>query len=261
MLGAIYGDVVGSPYERWNTKSKSFPWLREQCMPTDDSNMTLAVAQAILRADGDWTALPELTVASMKELYRDHPLGYGGRFIVWLNKTNPRPYGSWGNGAAMRVSPCAWAAKTMDEALMLSDLVTGISHNHPEGLKGARAITAAVWLARHGSTKQAIRQHIEDNYYPLNFTLDEIRPAYCFDVSCQGSVPQAIEAFLESTDFEDAIRNAVSIGGDSDTIAAMAGSIAEPFYGITAGQREMVLPFLDAQQTAILNAFEERYGR
>lgn len=137
MLGAIFGDVAGSPFERYNVKTKSFSWLGAWCSTTDDSNMTLAVAQAILRADGDWEKLPALTVVSMKELYQTHPRGYGGRFIGWLNEKDPQPYGSWGNGAAMRVSPCAWAASSLEEALMLSDLVTGISHNHPEGMKGS----------------------------------------------------------------------------------------------------------------------------
>jgi type I restriction enzyme M protein len=161
----------------------------------------------------------------------------------------------------MRVSPCAWAASSLEETLMLSDAVTAIYHNHPEGMKGARAVTAAIWLARQGAGKQEIREHIVRNYYALDFTLDDIRPSYRFDVSCQGSVPQAIESFLESVDFEDAIRNAVSLGGDSDTIAAMAGSIAEASYGITQAQRDRLMPFLDRQQTEILTRFEDRYGR
>ena len=260
MLGAIYGDVVGSVYEFHNIKQKDFPWLGPYNCPTDDSNMTLAVARGILLADGDWSRLPECTVASMKILYASHPHGYGGSFIRWLQMPEPRPYGSWGNGAGMRVSPCAWAASSLEEALMLSDAVTAVSHDHPEGLKGARAVTAAIWLARHGAGIPEIRRHIEENYYPLDFTLDGIRASYRFDVSCQGSVPQAIEAFLESVDFEDAIRNAVSIGGDSDTIAAMAGSIAQACYGISDAQRQQLLPYLDRQQTQILSDFEAKYG-
>ena len=159
----------------------------------------------------------------------------------------------------MRVSPCAWAARSLEEALMLSDIVTGVTHNHAEGMKGARAITAAIWLARQGEGKQAIREHIREHYYPLDFELDDIRDEYEFNVSCQGSVPQAIEAFLESTGFEDAIRNAVSIGGDSDTIAAMAGSIAEAYYGIPDDIRIMAESFLDGYQINILTAFETAY--
>ena len=232
MLGAITGDISGSRFEWDNRKSKDFELLDKNCHPTDDSNMTLAVAQALLQADGDWSKLPELTVASMREFGRKYPHGYGRRFRAWLASDNPQPYGSWGNGAGMRVSPCAWAASSLEEALRLSDLVTGVTHNHPEGIKGSRAVTAAVWLARQGSGIPEIREYIREYYYPLDFTLDEIRADYEFDSSCQGSVPQAIEAFLESDSFEDAIRNAVSIGGDSDTIAAMAGSIAEAFYGV-----------------------------
>ena len=260
MLGAIIGDVSGSRFEWHNCKSKEFELLVKDCMPTDDSNMTLAVAQAILKADGDWSKLPDLAVACMKEFGRKYPYGYGGRFTQWIQSDNPQPYNSWGNGSAMRVSPCAWAASSLEEALELSDAVTGVSHNHPEGIKGARAITAAIWLARHGSGIPEIRSHINENYYPLNFTLDQIRENYKFDVSCQGSVPQAIEAFLESGGFEDTIRNAVSIGGDSDTIAAMAGSIAEAYFGIPEGIRNRVLPYLDQTQLDVVNRFEQKYG-
>lgn len=260
MLGAIIGDIAGSRFEWHNLKSKDFDLLTYHCHPTDDSNMTLAVAQAILHSNADLSALPSEAVSSMRELGRKYPRGYGGRFKQWLQSDNPQPYSSWGNGSAMRVSPCAWAASSMVEALELSDAVTNVTHNHPEGVKGARAVTAAIFLARQGASILEIRDHIHQNYYPLGFTLDQIRSTYEFDVSCQGSVPQAIEAFLESTSFEDAIRNAISIGGDSDTIAAMAGSIAEAYYGIPAHIRDHVLTFLDETQLSILNAFESRYG-
>ena len=260
MLGAIIGDISGSRFEWDNIKSKEFDLLTYRCHPTDDSNMTLAVAQAILQSHGDWNRLSELAIASMRELGRKYPRGYGGRFRQWLQSEDPQPYGSWGNGSAMRVSPCAWAAKDLDEALHLSDAVTEVTHNHTEGIKGARAITAAIFMARQGASMLESRDHIHQQYYPLDFTLDQIRPDYQFDVSCQGSVPQAIEAFLESTGFEDAIRNAISIGGDSDTIAAMAGSIAEAYYGIPAEIRDHGLTFLDGTQLSILNAFENTYG-
>ena len=260
MLGAIIGDISGSRFEWENIKSKDFELLTYRCHPTDDSNMTLAVAQAVLQCHGDWGRLSELVITSMRELGHKYPRGYGGRFKQWLLTDDPQPYGSWGNGSAMRVSPCAWAANSMEEALQLSDAVTEVTHNHPEGMKGARAITAAIFMARQGASMLEIRDHIHKQYYPLDFTLDQIRPTYEFDVSCQGSVPQAIEAFLESTSFEDAIRNAISIGGDSDTIAAMAGSIAEAYYGIPAEIRNHVLTFLDETQLGILNAFESAYG-
>lgn len=260
MLGAIIGDVSGSRFEWDNLKSKDFDLLTYRCHPTDDSNMTLAVAQSILQADGDWRRLSALAMTCMRDFGHRYPHGYGGRFKQWILSDDPRPYGSWGNGSAMRVSPCAWAAKTLEEALQLSDAVTNITHNHPEGVKGARAITAAVFLAKQGASILEIRDHIHENYYPLDFSLDQIRPDYSFDVSCQGSVPQAIEAFLESNSFEDAIRNAISIGGDSDTIAAMTGSIAEAYYGIPADIRNHVLTFLDEMQLSVINAFEQKYG-
>ena len=261
MLGAIIGDISGSRFEWRNHKSKEFVLLDKACRPTDDSNMTLAVAQAILTCDGQWETLPAETVRSMQNLGRLYPFGYGSGFKRWLNTPNPQPYGSWGNGAAMRVSPCAWAAQSMEEALRLSDAVTAVSHDHPEGLKGARAVTAAIYLALHGADKAEIRAHIVQNYYVLDFTLDGIRPYYNFDVSCQGSVPQAIEAFLEADDYEDTVRNAISLGGDSDTIAAIAGSIAEAYYGIPLDLREQVMRYLDGTQTGIIAAFEQKYGR
>ena len=260
MLGAILGDIAGSRFEWDNRKSKEFTLFTPRCRPTDDSNMTLAIALAILRSQGDVSALPGQAAASMQEVGRAYPHGFGGCFRRWVFSDDPKPYGSWGNGAAMRVSPCAWAASSMEEALAMSDAVTKVTHNHPEGVKGARAVTAAIFLARQGAGIPEIRAHIQQAYYPLDFTLDEIRPSYGFDVSCQGSVPQAIEAFLESASFEDAIRNAVSIGGDSDTITAITGSIAEACYGIPEAFRAQALKFLDRPRLAILEAFEQAYG-
>ena len=260
MLGAIIGDISGSRFEWNNIKTKEFELLTHYCHPTDDSNMTLAVAQAILQSKGNMKNLAEKAIASMRELGKKYPRGYGGGFKRWILSTDPKPYNSWGNGSAMRVSPCAWAASSMEEALKMSDVVTEVTHNHPEGMKGARAVTAAIFMARQGASILEIRDHIHETYYPLDFTLEQIRPTYSFDVSCQGSVPQAIEAFLESTSFEDTIRNAISIGGDSDTIAAIAGSIAEAYYGIPSDLRKHALTFLDKTQLDILNAFEAKYG-
>ena len=260
MLGAIVGDIAGSRFEWRNIKTKDFDLFAEDCHPTDDSNMTLAVAQAILRCGGAYDALPEEATRAMREFGKLYPRGYGGRFRAWLASEDPRPYGSWGNGSAMRVSPSAWAAPTEEEAIALSDAVTMVTHDHPEGVKGARAVTDAIFAARHGAGIPEIREMIRDLYYPLDFTLDQIRPAYTFDVSCQGSVPQAIEAFLESDSFEDTIRNAISIGGDSDTIAAIAGSIAEAYYGIPAPIRAAALRFLDDTQRGVVTAFEARFG-
>ncbi len=261
MLGAIIGDIVGSRYEHNNIKTKDFEFLNYRCYTTDDSVMSLAVAQAILDCQNDYTSLSSRAISRMQEYGRKYPnAGYGESFIRWIYEKDPKPYGSWGNGAAMRVSACGFVAKTLDKAKELSKAVTEVSHNHPEGLKGAEATTAAVFMALHGSSILEIRDYINDNYYPMNFTLDGIRESYTFDSSCQGSVPQAIMAFLESTDFEDAIRNAVSIGGDSDTIAAIAGSIAEAYYGIPADIRDRALTCLDKSLLNTLNTFECQYG-
>ena len=262
MIGAIIGDIVGSRFEWHNIKTKEFELFHRRCRPTDDSVMTLAVAQAILDSEGDPASLSQNAVRHMQSLGRRYPdAGYGGRFRKWLRAENPQPYNSYGNGSAMRVSPCGFAAKTLDEAIALADAVTRVTHNHPEGMKGAEATATAIFLARSGKSMAEIRTHIEQNYYPLGFTLDEIRPSYTFDVSCQSSVPQALEAFFESERFEDAIRNAISIGGDSDTIAAITGGIAEAYYGVPEEIRGMALSYLDDTEMEILIAFSERYMR
>lgn len=245
MLGAIIGDVVGSRFEFHNHRSKEFELFTQGCFFTDDSVMTLAVAKAILNSKGDLTKLSEETVRSMQRLGQEYPAaGYGGMFMRWLGTKNPQPYNSFGNGSAMRVSPCGWAAKTEGEAKILSKLTTEVTHNHPEGLKGAEATTVAIFMARNGAEKEAIRARMAADYYDLNFSIDEIRPTYRFNETCQETVPQAIVAFLESESFEDAIRIAISAGGDSDTLAAIAGSIAEAFYGVPADLREKALSYL-----------------
>jgi len=234
MLGAFFGDVVGSVYEWHNIKTKDFPLFRPQSRPTDDSIMTLAVADAILQGG----SADDFIDALHKWGARYPHAGYGGRFRNWLQSGDREPYHSWGNGSAMRVSPCGWAAKSLDEAEQLAEKSAAVTHNHPEGIKGAKAVAGAIWLARQAKSvpeaKAAVRKYVSETYgYNLNQTLDEIRPDYTFDVSCQGTVPPAVIAFLESTSFEDAIRNAISLGGDSDTLAAITGSIAEAAYGIT----------------------------
>lgn len=263
MLGAIIGDIAGSRFEWHNIKTKEFDLLTAigRCRPTDDSVMTLAVAKAILSADGEYSNLEDQAVSCMQELGKQYPhAGYGGRFHKWIFSDNPTPYNSYGNGAAMRVSPCGFAASSLDEAISLARAVTKVTHNHPEGMKAAEAVSSAIFMARNGKSVFEIRDCIESKYYKIDFTLDSIRPSYSFDVSCQGSVPQALEAFFESVDFEDAIRNAISIGGDSDTIAAITGSIAEAYYGIPTELRKLALTFLDKTQLDILNAFEAKYG-
>lgn len=207
--------------------------------------MTLAVADALVAAKCGFADLQTLVVDRMQKYGRRYPgAGYGGSFSNWIYAADPRPYNSWGNGSAMRVSVCAWVGESLEEVKELSRIVTSVTHNHPEGLKGAEATAVATYLARIGKSKEEIRNVILRDYYAIDFTLDEIRDSYRFDVSCQGSVPQALEAFFESVSFEDAIRNAVSIGGDSDTIAAICGAVAGAYYELPYDYLRHVLVLL-----------------
>ncbi len=260
MLGALAGDIAGSRFEWANIKTKDFDLMTRDCRPTDDSVMTLAIAQAVLESRAKVTLLPAKAVASMQAWGRAYPdAGYGGHFCRWLSSGNPQPYNSFGNGAAMRVSACGFAAGSLEDAISLAHAVTAVTHNHPEGLKGAEAVSVAIYLARTDRSQIEIRDYIHAHYYLMDFTLKGIRPTYRFDVSCQGSVPQAIMAFLEAEGFEDAIRNAISLGGDSDTIAAIAGSIAEAYFGIPADIRKLALTYLDARMLKTLMDFESMY--
>ncbi|HEL1804938.1 TPA: ADP-ribosylglycohydrolase family protein [Streptococcus suis] len=233
MFGAIVGDVIGSRFEGRDIKSKDFDLFHPNCRFTDDSVMTAAVAASFLGLNEPFDDLEEALVLNMKDFGKLYPrAGYGPQFKKWIESKDSEPYNSFGNGSAIRVSACGHVGKSLEETLDLAERVAFVTHNHPEGIKGAQAVAGAIFLARTGKSKEEIRQFVTDNFYNLDFTLDAIRPSYQFDSSCQGSVPQAIVAFLEAEDFEDAIRNAVSLGGDSDTLAAIAGSIAEPFFGI-----------------------------
>ncbi|MCL2219699.1 MAG: ADP-ribosylglycohydrolase family protein [Chitinispirillia bacterium] len=253
MLGAIIGDIVGSRFEFSNAKTKVFEFFATGCEFTDDTVMTLAVAKALLESEGDHTRLNALVTTQMREIGRLYPMcGFGQNFFKWVHSDTMGPYGSYGNGAAMRVSPCGFAADTVDAAKLYSLKVTEVTHNHLEGLKGAEATAACIFLAKTGTSIPDIRDYVHANYYPMDFTLDKIRESYVFDASCQRSVPQAIAAFLESTSFEDAIRNAISLGGDSDTMAAITGGIAEAHYGIPQDIREHALTFLDERLLGIL---------
>lgn len=227
------------------------------CHYTDDTVMTLAISAALM----DWKTgggdLGAFAVRRMQEFGRRFPnAGYSGHFHHWLHDDVPQPYNSWGNGSAMRVSACGWAGRTLDEVKAMSRAVTEVTHNHPEGIKGAEATAVATFLARTGKSMEEIRQYVLENYYKIDFTLDEIRPTYEFDVSCQGSVPQALEAFFESTAFEDAIRNTISIGGDSDTIGAICGAVAGAYYGVPDDIREKAEVFLDSYLLETLHGFE-----
>jgi type I restriction enzyme M protein len=260
MLGAIIGDIVGSRFEWNNIKSKDFEFLTYKCFPTDDSIMTLALAQAIQVSKADYSDLSKNAVECMQAIGRNYPdCGYGGEFYHWMFSDDPKPYNSFGNGAAMRVSAAGFAASSVEEAKLLSKKITEVTHNHPEGIKGAEATAVAIYLAKTGKNILEIRDYIDKNYYPMNFTLDQIRSSYKFNETCQDTVPQALMAFFESAGFEDAIRNAISIGGDSDTIAAICGGVAEAYYGIPSDIRKHALTFLDKQQLQLLVVFENKY--
>lgn len=260
MIGAIIGDIIGSRFERANHKSTDFDLFTEECHFTDDTVMTLAVAKAILESQNDFTTLGANAIKWMQKIGLEYKsCGYGQMFYLWLRKSKPKPYQSFGNGAAMRISPVAYAANSYEQCITLADEVTMVSHNHPEGLKGAQATALATWLALNGESKTIIRSIIEDHYYPLDFTIKGIRKKYRFDATCRGSVPQAIQAFLESSDFEDAIRLAVSIGGDSDTIAAITGGIAEAYYGVPDQFRAKAVKYLPEDLNDILTEFEMTY--
>lgn len=270
MLGAIIGDIVGSRFEFNNHCSKDFELFTDGCFFTDDSVMTLAVAKAIIEAfklkpadsprysEGFHAALYDLTVKYMQEIGRQYPdCGFGGMFYQWVFSNNPEPYNSFGNGAAMRVSPAGFIASDEEEAERLAETVTGVTHNHEEGLKGAKATAVAIVMARRGALKNEIRERIVAKYYSLDFRIDDIRSAYRFNETCQETVPQAIECFLESESFEDAIRTAISLGGDSDTIGAITGAIAEAYYGIPEEIKEKALGYLDEQLRAIYDEWRE----
>ena len=232
----------------------------DSCGFTDDSVMTIAIASAIMKAKRDWSKLGEFSINEMQALGRRYPTaGYGLGFKRWLISSTPRPYNSYGNGAAMRVSACGYAADSLDQAIRLSHSVTEVTHNHPEGIRGAEAVTVSIWLAKRGNAIPIKKEHIIKYYYPIDFTLDEIRDNYEFDATYQGTVPQALEAFFESKSFEDAIRNAISIGGDSDTLAAIAGSIAEAYYGVPAAIANDALKFLDDYLQTIVHDFQNEY--
>lgn len=261
MLGAIIGDIVGSRFEWNNHRSKDFDLLTYKCFFTDDSVMSLAVAKAILESKEDYSNLNEKAVEWMRSIGQHYPnCGYGGGFRNWMFSANPKPYNSYGNGAAMRVSAAGLAANSLEEAILLSKKVTEVTHNHPEGIKGAEATAVAIYLAKTGSNILEIRDYINKHYYSMNFKLDDIRNTYEFNETCQDTVPQAIEAFLESISFEDAIRNAISIGGDSDTLAAITGGIAEAYYGIPTDIRKHALTYLDERLLAVLVEFENKYA-
>jgi ADP-ribosylglycohydrolase len=255
MIGAIAGDIIGSVYEYKQIKTKEFPLFQAHSRFTDDTVLTVAIADAILN-DRPY-------LETIREIGRRYPdAGYGGTFFEWLFGEDPRPYQSWGNGSAMRVSPVGFAFDTPDQVLREAARTAEISHNHPEGIKGAQATALAVLLARTTQDKTLIRREIRNRFgYDLDRTVLSIRPEYSFDVSCQGTVPEAIIAFLDSDSYEDAVRNAVSLGGDSDTLACITAGIAEAFYGpVPSTIRDKVRECLTSDLWEITEAFCTKYG-
>lgn len=260
MMGSIVGDIVGSVYEFANIKTKNFDLFSDKDSYTDDSILSIATA--------DWL----LSGGNVARFYSDYaaryqfPMGgYGAHFQLWVVRTQRqndyRPYNSCGNGSAMRVGPVGWAFDTKEQTLNAARISAMCTHDHPEGIKGAQATALCVFMARNHATKKQIREAIEQEFgYDLSFTCDEIRPTYSWGGTCQTSVPQAIVAFLDSNGFEDSIRNAVSIGGDSDTIACITGSIAEAFYGIPYNIRKRAESFLPSKLLSIVHEFENRFG-
>ena len=254
MIGAIAGDIIGSVYEARPIKTTSFPLFSAASRFTDDTVLTVAVADSIIN-NRDY-------ILTLKDYYDNYPnAGYGGMFHHWASSGDMRPYNSWGNGSAMRVSPVGFAFSTLDEVLCEAEKSAAITHNHPEGIKGAQATAGAIFLALHGKTKLEIKEYIEKVFgYNLSNTLDEIRPAYRFDISCQGTVPPAIISFLESDDFEDAVRKAVSLGGDSDTLACITGGIAEAYYqGVPTFIQDTVYELLDERLRRVTDRFRSTF--
>jgi len=254
MLGAIAGDIIGSVYEWHNIKTKNFVLFSPKCTYTDDSILTITLAESILK-NIDFAE-------NMRRYYRLYPNGgYGGRFHDWARNPGAGPYNSWGNGAAMRISPVGFSYDDLDTVLVKASEFTAVTHNHPEGIKGGQAAASAIFLARTGKTKAEIKDFIESRFhYDLSKHVDEIRPSYKFDVSSQGTVPQAIRAFIDSSDFEDSIRTAVSLGGDSDTLACITGGIAQAFYkGVPEAISDKVYNILDERLGKITREFMGKY--
>ena len=254
MIGALTGDIVGSIYEFNNIKTTAFPLFQESCCFTDDTVLTVALADALLGGKS--------YEVIMRDYYLRYPdAGYGGTFRSWARREIDGPYHSWGNGSAMRTSPVGWAFNSLEEVLIKAEEYAAITHDHPEGIKGAQAAAAAIFLGRTGASKDDIRRYASTTFgYDLSRSCDQIRPGYRFDVSCQGTLPPAITAFLESTDFESALRLAVSLGGDSDTLACITGGIAEAFYGgVPRPVFRQTMDFLDKQLRSVAENFVQHY--
>lgn len=257
MLGAIIGDIVGSRFEfgKVRNKSEDFEFFHEKCKFTDDTIMTVATADAILNNK------------NFDETYREWgkkylQVSYGSNFRSWIMNENMKPYGSYGNGSAMRVSPVGWLSNTLDDVFNFAEKSIEVTHNHEEGIKGGCSVACCIYLARNGVSKKIIKELIEYLFeYNLSEKLDDIRPNYKFDVSCQGSVPQSIICFLEGNNYEDVVRKAISLGGDTDTMGAIAGSIAEAYYGIPENIKNSAMKYLDSDIISVVNKFYYELSR
>lgn len=256
IIGAICGDIIGSTRENNPTKSKEFDLFERGSIFTDDTVMTLAVASWLIK---DKTS-KKVLIDELRYWGNKYPWGYGRSFYHWLKQDNPQAYGSWANGSAMRVSPVAWVGDSLEEVQNLAYKSAVVTHNHPEGIKGALATADAIYLARIGANKDEIKGHVEIRYgYDLSRSLDEIRPSYKFEISCAKSVPESIICFLEAEDFEDTIRNAVSLGGDADTQAAIAGSIASAYWDVPKDIACKAIDLMDYDLIDVLVDFEEKF--
>ena len=265
MIGAIMGDMIGAPYEfDRSPKTKEFPLFSRGSNFTDDSVMTVAVAEALMDTIGKSDdEIKDALVASMQKWGHRYPLaGYGGMFYEWLLTKNPKPYGSFGNGSAMRVSSAGWLYDTLEETRHMARLTAEVTHNHPEGIKGAEATASAIFLARNGATKEEIKEYIIREFgYDLSRTCDDIRPGYHHVETCQQTVPEAITAFVEGKDFEDVIRTAVSLGGDCDTLTCIAGGMAEAMYGIPEDMENECRKRLPKDMLAVVERFDNFRSR
>lgn len=273
IMGAIIGDIAGSRFEFKPNRNKNFELLvkgenhlkknqpykefLENCRFTDDTVMTVAIANALLEADGDYTNLSKLAIKNMKMFGNKYPFaGYGSRFKRWLQLPVCEPYNSFGNGSAMRISAVPYFAKNLEEVKILSRLVTEVTHNHPEGIKGAEAVACCIWLALNGESKEGIKTFVEENYYNLDFDYDDLVKNYTHNESCQNSVPQSIFAFLISHNYEDTLKTAISMGGDADTMACIAGGIAAAYYGLPKNLEEQGLEFLTEDLKEVVLKFK-----
>jgi ADP-ribosylglycohydrolase len=253
MIGALFGDIVGSIYEIKPIKSTNFPLFEERSTFTDDSVLSIAIADIILHE--------KPIVSTLKDYTRRYPMvGYGGNFYAWAMSDSQDPYNSWGNGAAMRISPVGFASTSLDMCLQKAKDLTEVTHNHPEGIKGGQATACVILLIRQGKSKSFIQNYIQNKFdYNLETPLEEIRPSYHFDVSCQVTVPVAIRSYLESSNFEEAIRLAISMGGDSDTLACITGGMAQAQYGISNTIKDFVMQKFPEDLSEIISLFQSKY--